>query len=140
MEYLLGSFLTLIGVSVLLYANQSFNGTSTRILPQVSQSRSFSMISPYIIMVGKPSENIKTQAIKHFEANSVRILMTEKSAYWIKNNNVYSADIVDGVIVEETTKVVDMMGMNKVQLDEMMFIIEKLTEGTDNDRWNSGNS
>lgn len=67
------------------------------------------------------------------------MLTTETQAYWIKNNTVYVAEIENGIVLNETTKVVDIMGMDKVQLDEMMFIIEKLTEGNINDNWNPGN-
>jgi hypothetical protein len=49
--------------------------------------------------------------------------------YWIVNNTFYVADIVDGNVEENTTRLVDTMTMDKVQLDKIMFIVEKLREG-----------
>jgi hypothetical protein len=65
--------------------------------------------------------------------------MTEHHAYWIANNALQVAKIIDGIVQEDSAKKVDMMGMDKVELEEMIFIVEKLTEGKSNDRWSSGN-
>ena len=85
-------------------------------------------MSSVAIFVDPPKE-IDTQATRHFDNSRTRILMTESNAYWIKDNAVYVADIQDGKIMEESSKIVDTMGMGKVELDELMFIVEKLTEG-----------
>jgi hypothetical protein len=39
----------------------------------------------------------------------------------------------------DSVKPVDIMGMDAVELEKMIFIIEKLTEGTANDSGDSGN-
>jgi len=65
--------------------------------------------------------------------------MYNRNAYWIKDNTVYSADILDGIIQEDSTKKVDIMSMDKVQLDEMIYIIDMLTEGASNENGSSGN-
>lgn len=86
-----------------------------------------------------PFKDIVTQATNHYDSRQVRVLMTETNAYWIADNALHVADVVDGSVVESSTKKVDMMGMDKVELEEMIFIVEKLTEGKSNDRWSSGN-
>jgi hypothetical protein len=139
MEYLLGSLTTMFGIAILYIAYQSFNYKSRTIKVVSSQSRTFEMLSSSVIMIPSKRTNRITQALKHFESIKVRILMTGTKAYWIKDNSVYVADMQDGNILNETTKIVDMMAIDKVQLDEMIFIIEKLTEGQLNDRWDSGN-
>ena len=64
----------------------------------------------------------------------------DNQAYWIKDSIFYMADMSnDGGVDKDTTRRVDTMTMDKVQLKKMMFIIEKLTEGLENDSWNSGN-
>ncbi len=80
-----------------------------------------------------------TQATKHNQKTQVRVIFTEEEAYWITNNKLYVAQLIDGIVDEESTKVVDTMTMDKVQLDRMIFIVEKLTEGLTNDSGNSGN-
>ena len=64
--------------------------------------------------------------------------MTDDRAYWIKDNTFYEANLVDGEVDKNTTKVVDTMTMDKVELDKMAFIVQKLTEGTRNDFGNPG--
>jgi hypothetical protein len=46
---------------------------------------------------------------------------------------------VDGKVQKETQKEVDTMSMDKVELKEMLFIVEKLREDSD-DNWGSGQS
>lgn len=72
----------------------------------------------------------------------MRFLTMDNQAFWIKDNTVFVSDVLDGdlsSINESTTRVVDMMTLDKVELDKMIFIIEKLTEGLLNDSGNSGN-
>jgi len=55
----------------------------------------------------------------------------DNNAYWIKDNVFYMADMSsDGMVDKDTTRIVDTMAMNKVQLDKMMFIIDRLREDT----------
>ncbi len=63
----------------------------------------------------------------------------DDQAYWIKDNTFYTADMVQGTVDKETTRIVDTMTMNKVQLDKMIFIIDRLREEAFDDRWGSGN-
>lgn len=79
-----------------------------------------------------------TQSRKIIEKTQTRIIFSEDKAYWIKNNTFLQADLVDGIVDESTTKVVDTMTMDKVELDKMIFIVQKLTEGISNDGGSSG--
>lgn len=70
----------------------------------------------------------ETQMSKHNKQTEVRVLFLENKAYWIANNSFYSADLEDGTVNQNTAKVVDIMAMDKVELDKMSFIVEMLTE------------
>jgi flagellar hook-basal body complex protein FliE len=112
-------------------------------MPKVflSQAYVYNLIKPampILEMLSEPSK-VETQSLKHEESKFTRVLVLEDSAYWISNNQVYSAKITEDRIDGESTAIVDIMGMDKVELDKMIFIIDKLTEGTDNDHSNSGN-
>ena len=64
----------------------------------------------------------------------------DSKAYWIKDNVFYSADMApDGTVDKDTTQKVDTFSLNKVQLDKMVFIVDRLTEGLDDDSRYSGN-
>ena len=79
-----------------------------------------------------------TQAAKHYDKTHIRIIMVQNKAYWIKDSVLYVAQIINGEVDHDSAKEVDIMSMDKVQLDKMMFIVDKLTEGTTNDYWNTG--
>ena len=108
--------------------------------PIYSQSFVHNLMSPYI----PTNEELKNQSLKKTQSskliakNLVRVLFTEDKAYWIKDNTVYTANLIDGVVDEESTLRVDMMAMDTVQLKEMSFIVEKLTEGVDDENRYSG--
>jgi hypothetical protein len=139
MEYLLGSIVT---IALLFFARRFVEkpakmvGRSSLIY---SQSYVFNIVKPYLQleMLTKP---IKTQASDYIDSLYVKVILVENKAYWISNNTFYVADEEDGFINKETAKPVDIMGMDKVQLDKMIFIVETLTEGVQNENRDSGDT
>ena len=61
------------------------------------------------------------------------------SAFWIKDNVFYTAQMDEGGVDKDTTSAVDTTHMDKVQLDKMLFIIDQLRDGNVNDSGGSGN-
>lgn len=82
----------------------------------------------------------KTQSNKHQEQNNVRVIIVDNRAYWIKDNIFYTAPLVNQLIDKDSAERVDTTNMNKVQLDQMLFIVDKLTEGTSDDSRGSRNA
>lgn len=140
MEYFVGSFSTLIIVLVCfkLFKSSKFEIDSRAIM--FTQSKSHQILKPIL-----PSNNflqnmkpLKTQSKRYFDKNYIRFLFLDNKAYWIKDSIFYSADIVDEKIVEDSILPVDIMGMDRVELNKMSFIVEQLTEGIIDDRSNPG--
>lgn len=107
---------------------------------QHSQSRNMLMFGKILEAEIAGTKKPNTQSINYINKNHLRVMVVDNNAYWIKNNTFYVADLVDGQIDNETTREVDTMTMDKVQLDKMLFIVGKLTEGLNNesrDQWNS---
>jgi hypothetical protein len=86
-------------------------------------------------------EKIKqeTQAQKHEKKIRVKVIIMDDQAYWVKDNVFYTANMLDGDVNKNTTREVDTMTMSKVQLDKMMFIMDRLREGAFNDSGGTGN-
>ena len=84
-------------------------------------------------------EPLDTQASNYLKRKMVRVIFTKSNAYWIKDNAVYEAEILDGSIKQESTKKVDIHAMNDVQLKKIQFIVEKLTEGLTDENGNPRN-
>lgn len=139
MEYLIGSLFTFAMLLVIANITQRRVMRLAPIRPiRYSQTYIFSLLSPLLPY----SVNMKpfvSQATKHLDSKHLRVFIDFDKAYWIKNNRLYSADVIDGIIIQETEKEVDTMTVNKVELNKLTFIVEKLTEGLDNDSSSSGN-
>lgn len=71
---------------------------------------------------------IKTQSLDHYNKTSVKVIISNDQAYWIRDGQFFVADIIDGIIDQDSTKIVDTMSMDKIQLEHITFIVEKLTE------------
>jgi hypothetical protein len=136
MEYFIGSITTIILLSVLLFFTRRIPAQES-ISIQTSQSYLFELIGRDI-MVHDINKSKPTQSSKYLERIFIKIIIVKNKAYWIKDNVFYVADMIDNDVDKSTAKEVDIMSMNKVQLEEAMFIIDKLKEDSYNDSWDSG--
>lgn len=138
MEYLLGAITT---ATILIVANRllvpAFNKTSRAKL-RYSQSHIYSLMAPLLDYVPKEIHKKETQARKYMKQAWVRVVILDDNAYWIKDNALYVAELIDGAVDKESTKRVDTMSMNKVELDKTMFVVEKLREGRGDENSSSG--
>ena len=143
MQYLIGS---LLGIATTLLCFYLINKSTITVDPikiDISQSLIHEVIKPALPILAiidklTPKE---TQASKFEKSMLVRVMVVEGEAYWIKDNIVYQATLdEEDNIDKETTNVVDIIHMDDIQLKKMMFIIEKLTEGLDDDNSNTGHS
>jgi len=137
MEYFLGSIITLL---VIVFTKIYLSKTlKTKIKPiRYSQSRALELSINIIQQAIAPKEVINTQSTVHHSKNTLKILVIGRFAYWIKDNNFYMADIIDEDIDHDTTREVDIMTMDTVQLEKMIYIVEQLREGMPNDNRDSG--
>lgn len=101
----------------------------------------FRVVAPYVPYAYKEYEEYlpDTQSRKHLYESGMRVVIYNDNAYWLQNNIFYTAKLKNGIVDQETQKVVDTMSMSKVELKEIEYIVYKLTEGIDNDSSNSGN-
>lgn len=106
--------------------------------PMMTQSMIHSQYSKqkkYIEKINKKSQSKIRQ-----EKENVRVIIVEDTAYWIKGNAFYTAPMVDNLINKDYAIQVDTSNMDKVQLDKMLFILDKLREGISNDSRGAGNA
>lgn len=79
-----------------------------------------------------------SQSRIHYDKTNVKVIILDNNAYWIKDNIFYRAPLVNKMIEKESTEQVDTMGMDKIQLDKMLFIMDKLREGMSDDSRSTG--
>lgn len=73
----------------------------------------------------------------HRQKVETRIAFVDNNAYWIKDNCFYTAPVIDDEIDVDAAIQVDTMSMDTVQLNKMLYIVEQLREGLEDDNWNS---
>lgn len=140
MEYFVGSVATLLAAVVFVMTTNKISSRSGNFSLKRSQSRSLQLIlsAGYNVVLPPPPVNKETQAHKHNSKNEVRVVIHDNFAYWIQNNAFLTARVRGGVIDQTTTKLVDTLAMDKVELDKISFIVEKLNERQSDDRSNPG--
>ena len=105
--------------------------------PMMTQSmlhNQYSMQKKYIEKVNRKSQS-KIRKAKE----NVRVIIVEDTAYWIQDNAFYTAPMINNLISKDYAIQVDTIHMDKVQLDKMLFIMDKLREGISDDSRGSGN-
>ena len=140
MEYFLGSlttFLLMIFTSFFIKKNEDKNKIKKI---KVSQSYTYIVLKNLLRHAHKPPHKNQTQASKHDEKTNIKVILSGKHAYWIKDNSFYVANIGPDGIDGESAQIVDTMGMDRVQLDKMLLIIDQLRDGKRNDSGDSGNT
>lgn len=139
MDYLIGSLVSLLTVFLVLFILRRVSLKNKIQSVQHTQSYLYELIRPVLGEIDYLVEELETQSTIHYDSVHTTVLSFKNNAYWIKDNSLYVADILDdGDIDKENAKQVDTMSMNKVQLDEVMMIVEELTRGKGYDSRGTG--
>jgi hypothetical protein len=140
MEYFLGSAVTLLAMFITTRLILPRNKKNIRSPFRYRQSQIFETVKPLLPLIDfieKP--RVKRQSSNHVDKVNIRVIIVDSLAYWVKDNIFYVADIDGMDIQKDTARIVDTIHMDKVQLDKMLFIMDQLRDGKDNDSGSSGN-
>ena len=137
MEYFVGFLVSVISFIILnkIVKNVAKHKIAT---PVFTQSRKLALVKHYIISSLQPKEQPKKQSTEYLRKNSIMAYFWGSNVYWIENGFLVTAKLKDNQIDEDTKKKVDTHSLDKVELDKMIFIVDKLTEGKKNDSSDSG--
>ena len=137
MEYFVGSIVTLVTMYIVAKLVNHPKNNIKSVKTNFNQSRQHELVSDFIPIISpKP---LITQSMKHEQSRYVRIFFIDKDAYWIENHRLYTAKFENGIVDKENKKTVDMTTIDEVELDKMIFVVERLTEGLSDDSRDSGN-
>jgi hypothetical protein len=67
-----------------------------------------------------------------------KIIIIDEEAYWVVDNIFYRASVINGLPDIPNAVPVDIYNMPKKELDKMLFILDNLSRGNDNDSSSSG--
>jgi len=140
MEYIVGFLSAFFFIYFLVQTQNKYDILKERLkFVKSTQSRNHHLFSKDIILPKKGGRDKNTQSAKHDKNVNIKVIIMDGQAYWIKDNKFYMADMTHGNVDKETTREVDTMTMNRVQLDKMMFIVDRLREEAFDDRGGAGN-
>lgn len=122
-------------LSVYIYVIKTKSNNAIQIVSQAMLHHRYLGAKKY-----KRKFKTSTQSKNHEKNLSVKVIVVDNQAYWIKDNTFYKAPLVNEKIEKDLAERVDTSNMDKVQLDQMLFIVDKLTEETGDDSRGSGNA
>jgi hypothetical protein len=141
MEFFIGSVFTLITVVVVnLLVRSQLKQNKDKTIIRYSQSHIHNLVKPFLPQSNFMKPIKQSQAIKHKQSQFMRVMVLDGKAYWIKDQALYTAEVSDGKVNQDTAQKVDTIAMSKVELDKVIFVVEQLTDGSENDFGNPGKS
>jgi hypothetical protein len=128
--------LTLLGFGYILYRRRKTKSINKIMY---TQSNMHEIIKNFIPsdFFDKPKK--LSQAEKHLERNTVKVIFIEEKAYWVSNNVFYTAEATNGGVDEETAKPVNTENMTKNDINKMLFILDNLKNGNSDDSGSARN-
>lgn len=140
MQYIIGFLSAFVFVYFLVQIQYKYDILKENLkFIRFSQSRKHILYGPQHSLNLNKKKKKDSQSFRHDKTINIKVIIMDDQAYWIKDNIFYMADMHHGNVDKETTREVDTMTMNKVQLDKMIFIIDRLREEAFDDRWGAGN-
>jgi hypothetical protein len=140
MDFILGSLITATVIyAATRYFEKIYHVANKPIRYRFSQSSLHELIKPLLPDDLFISDEKITQSFLHEQRTNLRVIILDGFAYWIKDNTFFRSQMNGYDIDRDSAEVVDIMGLNKVQLDKMIFVIDKLREGLPNDSGSAGN-
>lgn len=135
-QYFIAIGLTLCFSSYILY-----KGRKTRSFPGIvySQSSIHLMIKDFLPKTLYERPRQQSQSLKHVEKNTIKVIFIEDKAYWVSNNIFYCAEAIGGSVNVDTTEPIDTANMSKKDIDKMLFILDNLKNGSNDDSSSTGN-
>ena len=103
------------------------------------QSHIHEIISPLVPDIQNYKKVIPRQSTNQEEKTNIKVVIFDNKAYFVKDGTFYCADMHGTEIDGANATLVDTMGMDKVQLDKMLFIMDQLRDGKKNDSGDSRN-
>ena len=139
MEYFLGSVITMFAMFVATRLISSEKNVIKENPFRYSQSHIHEIVSPLVPHLKEYKKIIPRQSRNQEEKTNIKVVIFDNKAYFVKDGTFYCAEMHGTEIDGANATLVDTMGMDKVQLDKMLFIMDQLRDGKKNDSGDSGN-
>lgn len=138
MEFFLGFVVTVSAMYFFARLNKKRDAVREPIKIRYGQSYKFDLTKYSYLPAYTRLRALETQSFKHRDSTFTKVMVLENRAYWIQPDGLHSAEIVDGKLDQNSTKRVDTMAMDDVELKQIIYVIDQLNEGKPDDSGSSG--
>jgi len=139
MEYFLGSAITLLVMFITTKIIASYKPEVKENPFRYSQSHIHELVSPLLPDLRHYKKFVDRQSVHQEEKTNIKVVIFDDKAYFVKDGTFYCAEMHGTEIDGANATLVDTMGMDKVQLDKMLFIMDQLRDGKKDDSGDSRN-
>lgn len=138
MQYFIGFIFAVSLIYIVATLQQKYNIFAEFVAKEFMPSQSKNHQIKFLFNIYDSRKSVKkiekkSQSKIHEEKTNIKVIIMDEQAYWIKDNIFYTANMSGNNVDKDTTRRVDTMTMNKVQLDKMIFIIDCLREEASDD-------
>jgi hypothetical protein len=79
-----------------------------------------------------------SQLTNHIEKSMIKVMVIGQEAYWVSDNIFFVANAINGEVEAGSAKPVDIDNMSKNDMNKMLFILDNLQNGSNNDSGSAG--
>lgn len=138
MQYLIAVYLTFLAISFIIKrrGKKAKNIFSETIM---KQSDIHNIMKIFFSRTNVIAAKKQSQMERHEDAGKIEVLIIEDKAYWVADNTFFTANMVNGFIDQETTRPINTENMEKKEIEKMLFILDNLQDGKNNDSGSTRN-
>jgi hypothetical protein len=138
MQYFIGFGLTLlVSLAIIIAMKKKINKKMSRTL--YSQRDTHELFKYFFSIESSNQKKHPSQLTNHAEKSMIKVMVMGQEAYWVSDNTFYVANAIDGEVEAGSAKPVDIESMSKNGIKKMLFILDNLQNGNNNDSGSAGN-
>ena len=137
MKYFIGFGLTLVvSLAIIIIMNKKINKKMSRTL--YSQKDTHELFKYFFAIDSSNQKKRLSQLTNHIEKSMIKVMVIGQEAYWVSDNIFFVANAINGEVEAGSAKPVDIDNMSKNDMNKMLFILDNLQNGSNNDSGSAG--
>jgi hypothetical protein len=136
-KYFIGFGLTLVvSLAIIIIMNKKINKKMSRTL--YSQKDTHELFKYFFAIDSSNQKKRLSQLTNHIEKSMIKVMVIGQEAYWVSDNIFFVANAINGEVEAGSAKPVDIDNMSKNDMNKMLFILDNLQNGSNNDSGSAG--
>jgi len=128
---------TLVFFAILIIINRKNKKLYSRKIYR--QSDMHNMLKVFFLLDLKNDNSFSSQIKKRKEKQTTNVIILKDKAYWVKDNIFYVGNTSNGEVLPETGVPIDTNTLSESEINKLLFILDRLKGGNNNDSGSTGN-